>query len=139
MTLKLDGWREKRREGRLHRTLCRVEVAFGFHTAVLVGMVTSATFAGTSNLFAAYLAGAMISWWDNELPHFSHLTQQSQRQEQEKSSLGASKDISASIIDRLEQSQSGAAIYETYYKSANEKILKPFFFVSDAQFSPKPN
>ncbi|KAL1878915.1 hypothetical protein Plec18167_004210 [Paecilomyces lecythidis] len=41
-------------------------VAFVMHTLVLIGLVTGATYAGTSGLFAAYLAGAAISWWDDE-------------------------------------------------------------------------
>ena len=28
-------------------------------------------YAGTSNLFASYLAGVSISWWDTEVPHIS--------------------------------------------------------------------
>jgi hypothetical protein len=39
-------------------------VAFLVHSCILVGLVTGATYAGTSNLFAAYLAGALISWFD---------------------------------------------------------------------------
>jgi hypothetical protein len=134
VTLKLTELREKNRDGLLHRTLCRVEVAFGLHTAILVGMVTSSTCAGTSNLFAAYLAGAMISWWDTEIPHFTPSPQESQ-QEHEKSNSGILKDGSAPVTDKLEHAQSGAAIYEKYYMSANEKILKPFFFVSGLRFS----
>ena len=34
------------------------------HTGILLALVTGAGYAGTSNLFAAYLAGAVISWWD---------------------------------------------------------------------------
>ena len=41
--------------------------AFLVHTTVLVGMVAGETYAGTSTLFAAYLAGVLISWFD-ELP-----------------------------------------------------------------------
>lgn len=39
-------------------------VVFVVHTAVLIGFVTAAVYAGTSGLFAAYMAGAAISWWD---------------------------------------------------------------------------
>ncbi|KKZ63748.1 hypothetical protein EMCG_01937 [[Emmonsia] crescens] len=39
-------------------------VVFVVHTAVLIGFVTVAVYAGTSGLFAAYMAGAVISWWD---------------------------------------------------------------------------
>ncbi|EEP82432.1 predicted protein [Uncinocarpus reesii 1704] len=41
-------------------------VAFLIHTAVLIGLTTGAIFSGTSGLFAAYLAGVLISWWDSE-------------------------------------------------------------------------
>ncbi|KAK9239191.1 Sodium/hydrogen exchanger family-domain-containing protein [Lipomyces kononenkoae] len=38
--------------------------AFLAHTCILVAMVAGATYAGTSSLFAAYLTGALISWFD---------------------------------------------------------------------------
>jgi hypothetical protein len=44
--------------------LQRREIPLLLHTSLLLGFVTGASYAGTSNLFAAYLAGAMISWWD---------------------------------------------------------------------------
>lgn len=37
------------------------------HTVLLFGIVAAASLAGTSNLFAAYLAGASISWYDSEV------------------------------------------------------------------------
>ncbi len=37
------------------------------HTALLFGIVASASYAGTSNPFAAYLAGASISWYYSEV------------------------------------------------------------------------
>ncbi|EXJ63325.1 uncharacterized protein A1O5_11646 [Cladophialophora psammophila CBS 110553] len=40
------------------------KLPFLFRTAFLVALVTAASYAGTSNLFAAYLAGAAISWID---------------------------------------------------------------------------
>lgn len=36
------------------------------HAVILFAFVAGATYAGTSRLFAAYLAGASISWWDAE-------------------------------------------------------------------------
>ncbi|KAJ5170606.1 uncharacterized protein N7500_003389 [Penicillium coprophilum] len=38
--------------------------AFLAQTCVLIGVVTGATYAGTSSLFAAYLAGVIVSWFD---------------------------------------------------------------------------
>lgn len=40
-------------------------VALIIHTLILVGFVAGATYAGTSGLFAVYLAGASIRWWDD--------------------------------------------------------------------------
>jgi hypothetical protein len=37
---------------------------FLVHTAVLIGMVIASSYAGTSNLFAAYLAGVVVTWSD---------------------------------------------------------------------------
>lgn len=42
------------------------------HTGVLVGPVAGASYAGTSILFAAYLAGVSVRWWDES--HRRHST-----------------------------------------------------------------
>ena len=65
----LNGKCESSPTGVLQRLVTRGGTVFLIHTAILVGLVTSATYAGTSNLFAAYLAGASINWWDSEVPH----------------------------------------------------------------------
>ena len=69
----LTTWLNRKREesptGVLQRLLTRSETILLIHTAILLGFVTGATYAGTSNLFAAYLAGASISWWDSEVTH----------------------------------------------------------------------
>ncbi|SMR41990.1 unnamed protein product [Zymoseptoria tritici ST99CH_1E4] len=54
----------KRRDSKLHTTLTTEGAAFCLHVAVLTALITGAIYAGTSGLFAAYLAGASISWWD---------------------------------------------------------------------------
>ena len=41
------------------------QTAFVLQTLILLGFVAAGTYAGTSNLFTAYLAGATISWWDS--------------------------------------------------------------------------
>ena len=43
------------------------EAALIVHILLLFGLVATASYAGTSNLFAAYLAGASISWYCSEL------------------------------------------------------------------------
>lgn len=68
-TLRINIYREAHPTAGLDSLLSKTQTAFVFHTALLVGLVAGATYAGTSNLFAAYIAGATISWWDSELPH----------------------------------------------------------------------
>jgi Kef-type K+ transport system membrane component KefB len=68
-TLHTNRYREAHPNKGLDRLLSKSQTAFVFHTALLVGLVAAATYAGTSNLFAAYIAGAIISWWDSEVPH----------------------------------------------------------------------
>lgn len=49
---------------RLPPVLKSFNAAFLVHSCILSGLVAGATHAGTSNLFAAYLAGTLISWFD---------------------------------------------------------------------------
>ena len=69
LTVWLDSKRQESPLGIAQRILSRRETILLFHTAILIALVISATYAGTSNLFAAYLAGVSISWWDHEIPH----------------------------------------------------------------------
>ena len=69
VTILLNSKRESRPNGTIQRLLRRNEAALLFHTTAMLGLITGASYAGTSNLFAAYLAGAVVSWWDNEVPH----------------------------------------------------------------------
>jgi Kef-type K+ transport system membrane component KefB len=129
VTLKLTGIREKNRSGFINRLLSWDGTAFFFHSALLIGMVTGSTYAGTSNLFAAYLAGAIVSWWDTELPHLTTPAEPESRENSNgESSQGALEAESESGV--AEKSRSGTAVYEKFYAPANNRILKPFFFVS---------
>ncbi|KAF7188079.1 High-affinity Na(+)/H(+) antiporter NhaS3 [Pseudocercospora fuligena] len=49
---------------RAHNWIATENAALVLHALVLSGLVAAASYAGTSNLFAAYLAGAVITWWD---------------------------------------------------------------------------
>jgi hypothetical protein len=69
LTSRLNDLRMRHPDVWLCRTLRLRSTAFTLHTAILLALVTSASYAGTSNLFASYLAGASISWWDSDLPH----------------------------------------------------------------------
>ncbi|KFY78039.1 hypothetical protein V499_02715 [Pseudogymnoascus sp. VKM F-103] len=69
LTTWLNGARKSSPNGALNKLCQATHTAFIIHTLVLAALATGATYAGTSNLFAAYLAGASISWWDSEVPH----------------------------------------------------------------------
>lgn len=68
-TLWLNNYRESHPSAPVNGLLRKTQTAFTLHTALLIALTTGATYAGTSNLFAAYIAGATISWWDSEVPH----------------------------------------------------------------------
>jgi Kef-type K+ transport system membrane component KefB len=79
------------REAHPNTATCRVfgfrHTAFAIHTALLLALVAGSSYAGTSNLFAAYIAGATISWWDSEVPHLiSQATTDQAHPAEEKSS-----------------------------------------------------
>ncbi|KAJ5721387.1 Sodium/hydrogen exchanger [Penicillium malachiteum] len=124
-----------------------IRFAFLFQTAVLVGMVAAGTFAGTSSLFAAYLAGVLISWFDElSVRHMSstHTEISSNRQPSsgvltETTSQTRSHNADMHKADRTRESTdpsaidnttTGRKVYEKYYKEPVGRILIPFFFAS---------
>jgi len=153
-TLWLNSVRQSNPDAFLHRVLSRRGTAFIIHTTLLVGLVTGASYAGTSNLFAAYLAGATISWWDAEVPHISMQPKietgrngedsaeadnvpssaASQSPPSPNHSAPVTQDGPAAILSGPDLS--GSAVYEAYYQQTVERILKPLFFVSLLPLSP---
>jgi hypothetical protein len=141
-TIWLNRYRTKSSSGWVQQLLTQHQSAFIVHTTLLLAMVTGATYAGTSNLFAAYLAGAMVSWWDTEVPHPIVRSAGKQpasddatpaRSETEQPVLkpdDASKSFKQTDNDHVEDKTSGIVIYRDYYSKAVDRILKPFFFVS---------
>ncbi|KAF2679590.1 Sodium/hydrogen exchanger [Lentithecium fluviatile CBS 122367] len=133
LTLSLNGYRKMHPDVRLTRVLQLRQTALTLHTALLLVLITGASYAGTSNLFAAYITGASISWWDSELPHPI-------------GSIGIAGDGSTTKEARAtdpgitlqqpheahpaNEDTSGSAVYEHYYQQAVGKILQPFFFAS---------
>ena len=65
----LNGRRKTYENGPLQRISSHKQTSLVIHTSILVAMVSGASYAGTSDLFAAYLAGASISWWDSDVQH----------------------------------------------------------------------
>lgn len=139
-TLFLNKHREANPSGPMQKFLSMHQTSFFIQTAILLGFVAGGSFAGTSNLFTAYLAGASISWWDAEVPHLpveksqstdaSHAGRQSSAGEVSNDNTSQVIDDGDSIRSQSSAHTSGVAIYERYYQQAVEKILKPLFFVS---------
>ena len=155
MTIYLNTRRQACQAGFLNRTLERKQMALILHTTFLLSMVAGASYAGTTNLFTAYLAGAAIGWWDTQMPHQSRCGEDSttsrdnstqKSREEGSESLGAGSHdkpttTSAAVqqpigaADKLMLSSalndtSGLATYHRYYHEGVERILKPFFFAS---------
>jgi len=129
--------------------ICTPVSAFTAHTLVLLGLVTGSTYAGTSNLFAAYIAGAVVNWWDAlvsttlQEQRLAPVTERSVRKGKKASTssgrqmttLGpSSSDASTPATDQpvstIHEKLRGAVIYEHMYAPVMNSILKPFFFVS---------
>ena len=139
--------------------LSKQEAALVLHTALLFGFVAAASYAGTSNLFAAYLAGASIGWYDSEVAQpcdignskdievtqsmATVLVQQAAHDEgrsnksEKRNSRGDDTENKSrepggqnGTIARTQSPLSGASIYKKYVEQPVARILKPFFFVS---------
>ena len=82
-------------------------VSLLLQSSLLIGIVTAASFAGTSTLFASYVAGASLNWLEHA-PGGAISTQPS-----------ATPGI-----------MSNKAIFDKYFKPPLERVLKPFFYAS---------
>jgi Kef-type K+ transport system membrane component KefB len=125
--------------------LCKgkdAQVTFVLHMAILIGFVTGSSYAGTSGLFAAYLAGACISWFDDLLISLDESSQSSIEmnprasdsgvQAQSQESGAPNPDSSASLEnEKRHRPASGQQTFDSYCKQPLRFILCPFFFVSD--------
>lgn len=139
----------EKQKSKVRDWICTPVSALAAHTLVLLGLVTGSTYAGTSNLFAAYIAGAVINWWDA----FVSTTLQERRSEAvlEKNARNGKKTSHSSEgpvtrptpsssdvltpttdlpITKSHDKLKGTVIYEHMYAPAMDSILKPFFFVS---------
>lgn len=151
-TKALNQAREANAGSKFNQLLSRNEATLVIHAALLAVLVTGASYAGTSNLLAAYLAGVVISWWDSDVPHaqISPQTSTPQTKDSERRSTDQPKggnSLDETMVRSAESSEpqsasnpnssythasidGGAATYEHYYQQGSEKILKPFFFAS---------
>lgn len=133
-TLFLNKQRVANPTALLQRLLSKRQATVAIHTGILLAFVAGGSFAGTSNLFTAYLAGACVSWWDSEIPHMPLAKAKST---QDGNIVLTSGNNDTQIPDDAgntgsfsSANTSGVAIYERYYQQAVERILKPLFFVN---------
>ncbi|KXG53883.1 Cation/H+ exchanger [Penicillium griseofulvum] len=122
------------------------QFAFLAQTCVLVGIMAGATYAGTSSLFAAYLAGVVVSWFDGlvaetKIPITDLQSGDSHDQTlNHQGSTGNSKNgcteetpsppVPARQTEITHKLPTGEFIYSKYYKAPVNRILLPFFFAS---------
>lgn len=155
-TVALNRFRRNHPDAWIAKLLCLRQTALVLHTTLLLGLVAGASYAGTSNLFAAYIAGAVISWWDSEVPHPVHrqeaktsseqTTEAAQTSSREVGVISAEADIQRNPAQDREEERNpgstpqeepeiedktcGTVVYERYYQQAVSRILQPFFFAS---------
>lgn len=159
LTVWLNGARKSTPSGALNKLCEATHTGFIIHTLVLAALVTGATYAGTSNLFAAYLAGASVSWWDSEVPHLDS-TEGSCSPEPSSSDPGTTvngtESVRTPVRDEVDPStegkategkttpkeqsdpiaSGGIAVYHRYYATPVQRILQPFFFVGHFPILP---
>lgn len=120
-----------------HGVLSNTFAAFVFNTAVLLALVTGSSYAGTSNLFAAYLAGACTSWWDG-VKFKLHGEEQSRAVPTVTSHSHSGPQprpggATSTAPEHARQGPSpsrGIETYEKYYGPIVRAFLKPLFFAS---------
>lgn len=137
LTLWSNSHRTKHPRGLVNQLANKRGTPWLIHSSILVGCTAGSTYAGTSNLFAAYIAGAAISWWDAEVTHpVQETTTAGTLHSEQIGTLGHSEpgevNASASTSEEPQRTDSsGSAVFARYYSQPLERILKPFFFVSD--------
>ena len=153
IVLQLTSWTNHIRQKSilLSKVLSQRLTVLSIHTLILFGLVTGATYAGTSNLFAAYVTGVALTWWDTEAPHpprdtatteggtsvtheadhapVDNMPEQSVEGEGTPMPEAQSSRPVQSSLPRKDE-VSAHSIYQEYYKDVVNRLLKPFFFAS---------
>ncbi|KAJ6788982.1 hypothetical protein PWT90_02578 [Aphanocladium album] len=131
MTLWLNEKRRDSPTGCLNKLLTKTNTAWIIHTLTLVGLIAGSTYAGTSNLFASYIAGACISWWDAGIPHPELETCVSEPVQVEGASRAEhNRTVEPKTHTTEPPNLLGIYVFNRYYKQPLDKVLRPFFFAS---------
>jgi Kef-type K+ transport system membrane component KefB len=114
------------------------------HFLLLFGLVAAAAWSGTSVLFTAYLAGAIVNWWDAQdngsqsviesssiVPSEVHDVTNINETDGQQAISAIPRSTGDSTTDRADQRElSGASIYRAYFEQPVNRVLRPLFFVS---------
>ncbi|CRG91715.1 hypothetical protein PISL3812_08767 [Talaromyces islandicus] len=116
------------------------QFAFVAHTCLLAGIVSAATYSGTSSLFAAYIAGTIISWFDASISdcvktRLGPATSQAQACPQvepleNNNGQSSSPEPPPNHGTSSTKVPTGQLIYEKYFQEPVHRILIPLFFAS---------
>ncbi|KAI0105247.1 Sodium/hydrogen exchanger family-domain-containing protein [Nemania sp. FL0031] len=118
------------------------EAAFVFQSVLLIVLIVAADYAGASILLAAYLAGAIVSWWDGQHlgveasspPQCADIgSDETQVQDHDREASHSANE--SSPMDTVDQEAPmpqhiTLGIFDTYYGPVVNRMLKPFFFAS---------
>ncbi|KAE8151469.1 Sodium/hydrogen exchanger family-domain-containing protein [Aspergillus avenaceus] len=126
---------------RLPKPMHTVQFHFLLYTCLLVVMVAGATYAGTSSLFASYLAGVVTSWIDGFSKDSESVKHTVRQVTHAPMGEGSGEESNVSEQDQADHAQnpptsasqdslSGMVIYERYYRQPVARILTPLFFAS---------
>lgn len=89
------------------------------HTVLLLALVVAGSYAGTSTLLAAFVAGIVVRWLGDAVVSSN---------DEEASNT---KHVEPQAATALHGSfQTGLQVYDRFYRPSAEQILRPFFFVS---------
>ncbi|ETS73426.1 hypothetical protein PFICI_15031 [Pestalotiopsis fici W106-1] len=143
-TLRRGG--QKYAESRAVRLSRTKQIVFVVQTALLIALVVGASYAGASVLLAAYLAGIVGAWWDAKALEMipanvepsSPVMQDSLEETRSVPTAGRTEHGGQASPERQAKVQPESAsgrtssldMYEQYYQSSIERVLKPFFFAS---------
>ncbi|PYH45057.1 cation:proton antiporter [Aspergillus saccharolyticus JOP 1030-1] len=129
-----------------------VQFAFLAYTSLLLGLIAGVTYAGTSSLFAAYLAGVSTTWSSDLFEHRAEAERLSRPESTIGDGMGSEsayrdpvssqRDVASAQNQQGSPSQpgatssssadfpAGALVYERYYAEPAKRILIPLFFAS---------
>ncbi|KAG6023654.1 hypothetical protein E4U41_001960 [Claviceps citrina] len=140
LTRRINQLRKRLGPGICNHLMTSERTSLFTRTLILVGYVVASSYAGTSNLFAAYLAGASVSWWDTEIEHcidddeMNVVMSSGDGRNAGLSVNEAAENLSGTVTgpqtSKRNSAPSGLQTYRRFFLTPVDRILKPFFFAS---------